>query len=514
MKPPPDPPRSVTDEVRSRLAQLDPTAAALLRQRLRSPAASSGTDHAPEAAFRSIPCAHPLRVENDPPLRVYPATSGQQRMWFIHQFAPESPVYLVPTAFRLRGPLNVRWLEASLAAVVRRHDALRTTFGLEDTGIVQRVAQDATVLLETAVAESGAPENRPTVARALIEAAVRQPMDLETEPPVRVLLVRLGPEDHALLLVLHHIISDAASLLNVLQDLSTSYGALAAGRSAQLPDPPLQPADVAAWQEQGPGAAVLEAQESWWAGQLSGDLPALDLQADRPRPTVPSFRGDRRVRVLNPRWRIPLECRAREQGATVFMQLLAAHALFLHRETGLQQVIIGIPIAGRSRVEFEPSVGFFANTLPLRIPFPAGLTGRGLLGQVRDIALDAYEHQDLRFERLVERLRIPRDTSRQPLVTQTFSVRDPLAPVLRLPGVEATEWPVTTGTSKFDLSLTVERSQEPEAWRVTADYSTDLFDAERVDRWLERWEALVEDLVDHPEQPVTAPHGSQGPGGA
>jgi hypothetical protein len=433
-------------------------------------------------------------------MAIFPASRSQQRLFFLQALSPESPAYAIPMAFHLRGLLQVRWLEDALRAVIRRHAALRTRFAFDASGIVQQVATDFRIPLEQDSLEAvPTGELRDAVDRRLRDVIVR-PFDLEAAPPIRGMLVRLRPAEHLLLMVVHHILFDGWSRAILLRDLSTAYASLAAGRPADLPPLPVQPADLSAWQTALEDAGGLARQEAYWVAALARNLTPLDLPAERLRPAMPSFRGDRRRRPLNTALQTQLEVRAGEEGATPFMLLLAGYALLLRRETGRSDLIIGTPIAGRSRIEVEPLIGFFVNTLPLPITVADRIPLRDLLRHVREVTLNAHAHPDLPLDRLIERLSLPRDPSRHLLVSVTFAVRTPSDEVLTLPGIEATAWEVNTQTSKFDFSLTVELSAG--GWTAVAEYSTDLFEAPRVDRLLADWETLLAGMAVNPDQSV------------
>lgn len=490
-------PANAPSSLKARLAQLDAPQTAALRQRL---AKRQADDASRAVALTAIPRARPLRIEEDPPMAIFPASRGQQRLFFLQTLSPKSPAYAIPIAFHLRGLLQVRWLEDALRAVIRRHAALRTTFTLDASGIVQQVAADFRICLEQdsleAVPNGGL---RDAADRRLRDVIVR-PFHLEAEPPIRGLLIRLRSNEHLLLMVVHHILFDGWSRAILLHDLSTAYASLAAGLPADLPPLPLQPADVSAWQTAQEDAGGLAHQEAYWVTALAGNLTPLNLPADRLRPAMPSFRGNCRRRPLNPALRTQLEARAGEEGATLFMLLLTGYAVLLRRETGRLDLIIGTPIAGRPRIEVEPLIGFFVNTLPLPITLADGTPLRDLLRHVREITLNAHAHPDLPLDRLIDRLSLPRDPSRHLLVSVTFAVRTPSNEVLNLPGIEATAWEVNTQSSKFDLSLTVELSSG--GWTAVAEYSTDLFEAPRVDRLLADWETLLVGTAENPDQSV------------
>jgi amino acid adenylation domain-containing protein len=490
---------SKTDSIalKQRLAGLSANQRALLVRRLgedKSGAASSGSSPV-------IRQTQPVRVEEHPRVAVYPASRGQQRMWFLHHYAPESPVYCVPSAFHLVGPLNVAWLEAAFGAVTRRHDMLRTTFAMENGELFQRVAASSAFQLQQINLEAIPADTRKASAERCLAEETCRPFDLAAGPPFRAVLVRLQPTEHVLLLVLHHIISDGWSRSIFYRELSAAYQALATGRPVPKRELPVQFADYSAWQKNWLESGALEAQTAYWTTKLAGEPEPLELPSDRTRPATESFRGGRCSRRLVPQLTTALKTRAQEEGATLFMILLAAFKTLLHRYTGHDDLIVGVPIANRQRVEVEGLIGFFANTLVMRTTFPTDLTFRELLRHVKQTAVEAYANQDMPFERLVELLHVRRDASRTPLFQVSFAIQDYPAVNFRLPGIQTSPWFVTTRTSKFDFSLTMERSAE--GWTAAAEYSTDLFDADRVERMLDHWRVVLESIVLNPAQRVS-----------
>jgi amino acid adenylation domain-containing protein len=484
--------------LKQRLAGLSADQRARLIRRLGEDKSKTGSSGGSLAA---IPRARPLRVEENPHVAIYPASHGQLRMWFLHHYAPESPVYCVPSAFHLVGPLNIAWLEAAFRAVIQRHDMLRTTFAMENGELFQRVAAASAFCLRQINLEEIPDDTRKASAERSLDEETCRPFDLAAGPPFRAVLLRLQPTEHVLLLVLHHIISDGWSRSNFYRELSAAYAALAADQPVPMRELPVQFADYSAWQKDWLAGGALAAQTTYWKTKLAGEPEPLDLPSDRARAATESFRGGRCSRHLNPELTAALKTRAQEEGATLFMILLAAFKTLLHRYTGHDDLIVGVPIANRQRVEVEELIGFFANTLVMRTTFPEDLTFRELLRRVQATAVEAYAHQDMPFERLVELLQVRRDASRTPLFQATFALMDYPAVELILPGIQSAPWFVTTHTSKFDFSLTLERSAD--GWLAVAEYSTDLFDADRVERMLEHWRVILESIMTDPDQGVS-----------
>jgi amino acid adenylation domain-containing protein len=475
--------------LKRRLAGLNANQRALLVRRLG------------EGESNVIRKARPLHVEERPRVSVYPASHGQQRMWFLHHYAPESPVYSVPSAFHLVGRLNVAWLEAAFRAVIQRHDMLRTSFAMENGELFQRVAVSSDFQLQQLSLEGIPADTRKASAESRLAEEACRPFDLAAGSPLRALLVRLQPGEHVLLLVWHHIVADGWSRSNFYRELSEAYQALATGRPAPIRRLPVQFADYSAWQKDWLEGGALETQTAYWKAKLAGEPEPLDLPSDRARPATESFRGACCSWRLDPELTAALNTRAQEEGATLFMILLAAFKVLLHRYTGQDDVSVGVPIANRRLVEVEELIGFFANTLVMRTTFSTALTFRELLRRVKDTAVEAYANQDMRFERLVEVLQVRRDASRTPLFQATFAMDDVPAVVLELPGIQAEPWFVTSHTAKFDVSLSIERSAD--GWMATAEYSTDLFAAGRVERMLEHLCVILESVASNPAQRVS-----------
>lgn len=484
--------------LKQRLAGLSADQRALLIRRLGK--AQSEAD-ASDGSHAAIPRARPLRVEEHPRVAVYPASSGQQRMWFLHHYAPESSVYCVPSAFHLVGPLNVAWLQLAFGQVIRRHDMLRTTFAMEDGKLLQRVAGSTDFQLQSIRLEETPADIRKAAAERCLDEETCRPFDLAAGPPFRAVLLRLQPDEHMLLLVLHHILSDGWSRSNFYRELSTEYEAMATGRPAPVRVLPVQFADYSAWRQDWLEDGALEAQTAYWKSKLAGELEPLDLPSDRARPATVSYRGGRCSRRLDPHLVAALKTRAQEEGATLFMILLAAFKTLLHRYTGNDDLIVGVPIANRQRAEVEGLIGFFANTLVLRTAFADDPTFRALLRRVKECAVEAYANQDMPFERLVELLHVRRDVSRPPLFQTTFALQDFPAALFSLPGIQTEPWFVTTHTAKFDFSLSLEPSVE--GWTAKAEYSTDLFEADRVERMLDHWRVILEAIVSDPSKRVS-----------
>ncbi|RKH66938.1 non-ribosomal peptide synthetase [Corallococcus aberystwythensis] len=458
----------------------------------------SPSAHAPKSPARSRRRAPPVvPVPRD---ALLPLSFGQQRMWFIEQLTPGSISYNVPYFARLTGALDIRALERALAVLVERHEALRTTFAVVDGQPVQRIAPSLSLTLHVESLEALPASEREQTLRRMAEAEAREPFHLGAGPLVRVRLLRLGEAEHVLLLMLHHISCDGWSLTVMERELQALYAAFRAGTTPTLPALPVQYADHAVWQRQWLQGEHLQQQLEWWRGQLSGAPATLELPTDRPRPAAQSTRGAVYRHALPPELGKALEALCRQQGVTLFMALLGGMHLLLSRLSGQDDVVIGSPISGRTRQEVEPLIGFFINTLPLRVQGEGSLGFGEMLRRVRKTCLDAYAHQEVPFEQLVDALQPERDLSRPPLFQVFFTLQHSAVPALELEGLKTSELDFEPGVARMDL--TVFLRETPEGLVGLWEYSTDLFDAATVARFAEHYTRLLEAAVAEPERPV------------
>ncbi|HEY0601559.1 MAG TPA: amino acid adenylation domain-containing protein, partial [Herpetosiphonaceae bacterium] len=371
-----------------------------------------------------------------------PLSFAQQRLWFLDQLEPNNPFYNIPTAIHLAGQIDADLLEQALNQIVRRHDSLRTTFvqgtAEADGRAAQVIVPDLALRISTIdLRQLAEPERRAEIQR-LMSAEAQQPFDLLHGPLIRATLLQADPSEHVLLITLHHIVSDGWSMGILVQELAACYGALTSGAPLTdlLPPLPIQYADYALWQRQwlAPGAAggVFEQQLSYWKRQLA-DLPTLDLPSDRPRPPVQSFKGAALRFELPAALTEELRALSRREGVTLFMTLLAAFKILLARYSGQDDIVVGTPIAGRNRAETENLIGFFVNTLVLRTDLSGNPSVRTLLKRVQEGALDAYAHQDLPFELIVDQVQPERDMSRNPLFQVLFALQNMPMRTIELP---------------------------------------------------------------------------------
>ncbi len=421
-----------------------------------------------------------------------PLSFAQERLWFLDQLQGGGSVYNVPLALRLRGSLNVEGLAVALREVVRRHETLRTAFPERDGEPRQEIAPPAsasawTPLPRVDLASLPAAAREAERARLTAEES-RQPFDLARGPLLRAALLRLGPEEHSLLLTLHHVVSDLWSLGVLMREVAALY------RGIPLPDLAVQYADFAAWQRRWLSGERLERQIGYWRWQLQGLPAGLELPTDHPRPAVVTARGSQRPFALDGDLSARLVALGRHEGTTPFMVLAAALLTLLARLSGQGDLAVGSPIANRNRLETEGLIGFFVNTLVLRADLGKARTFRDLLRQLRETTLGAYAHQDLPFEKLVEELQPDRDLSRTPFFQVALALQNaPLAPVA-LPGLILSPEEVPGQTAKFDLAFTL--AHQDGRFSGALEYATDLFEPATAARLCHGFAILLAAAVD------------------
>ncbi|MGM1064983.1 amino acid adenylation domain-containing protein, partial [Saccharothrix sp. Mg75] len=427
---------------------------------------------------------------------------GQQRLWFLDRFAPGSAVYNVPVALRLRGALDRAALRRALDVLVERHAALRTTFPDSGGEPVQLVAPTGTATVtEHDLPGHDLPDgDRDAEAQRFADERGGVGFDLHRGPVFRVSLGRFADDDHVLVLNLHHICSDAWSLSVLLGELGTAYDAALAGRAPELPPLTLQYPDYAVWQRDRMGDDLVAEHLDYWARHLDGAPELLTLPTDRPRPAVVSYRGALRYGYLPAGPLAALEGVAREHGVTTFMVLLAAFAARLGRLAGQDDVVVGTPVAGRSHPDLEGLVGFFVNTLPLRVDVGGDPTFSELLARVRKSVVDGLAHAELPFERLVEHLSPQRSTGHAPLHQAQLIFTNTPAMVLAMTGLEVSPLVPDPKVSKFDLTVAADRQGDRLALGV--EYNSDLFDEDTVAEFTDRLIALLTAAAEHPDRRI------------
>jgi amino acid adenylation domain-containing protein len=429
-----------------------------------------------------------------------PLSFAQQRLWFFDQLAPGNPFYNVDIAMPLPGDIDVAALERSLQEIVRRHDVLRTTFLATSGGPVQVIAPSLSLPFPIIDLRPSAPTERQAMAEKLATEEARRPFDLAGGPLVRTTLLRLDDADYIFLLTMHHIVCDGWSLAVFYYELSVLYAAFSTGAASPLPELPIQYADFAVWQRQWLQGEELVAQLAYWRKQLA-DLPALNLPTDRPRPSVQSFQGAHHPITLSKELSEELRAFSQRQGVTLFMTMLAAFQVVLHRYSGQDDVVVGTYIANRNRAEIEGLIGFFVNTLVLRTDLSGNPSFREVLGRVREVALGAYAHQDLPFEKLVEELQPERDLSRNPLFQVTFQLFNMPASTTTDVETSAPTLQVERGTAIFDIAFGLFETSMGLVGQI--EYSTDLFDADTIARLAGHYQRLLETIVADPDQRIS-----------
>ncbi|HEY0546553.1 MAG TPA: amino acid adenylation domain-containing protein [Pyrinomonadaceae bacterium] len=439
----------------------------------------------------------PRREETGSPA---PLSFAQERLWFLHQLEPENAVYNAPIAIRLRGSLNVGALESSLTELVRRHAILRTTFGMSGGESVQEIAAPRALQIPLTDLSHLPPAERTRQTVRLMAEKSFEPFDLRCGPLLRAALLRLDEDEHIALFAMHHIVFDGWSLAIFVGELTTLYSAYATGKVSAPGELPIQYADFARWQRAQLQGETFDRLLSFWKQQLGGQLPVLQLPFDRPRPAVQTFAGARKTIRLSKRLTESLKELSRREGVTLFMTLLAIFKTLLYRYTGQSDLLVGTPIANRLRPELEGLIGFFVNTLVMRAELAGDQTFLELLRQVRAVALQAYEHQDMPFEQLVQALQPERNLSHSPLFQVMFTFQESLE-VWRLPELEVELLDPPDKLSKFDLTLDVTVTDDE--LQLTVEYNTDLFEHETASRMLNHFQALATGVAATPERTLS-----------
>jgi amino acid adenylation domain-containing protein len=430
-----------------------------------------------------------------------PASDAQRRLWLVDRLRPGSAAYNIANAFRVSGPLDAAALERALGETVRRHEALRTTFAVADGEPVQVISPAGAFTLPIVDLAAIPPHEREAAAarRAAEEAA--RPFDLERGPLFRAALLRLEADDHVLLLTLHHVVGDGWSMGVLYREMSALYAAFCAGLPSPLPEPRLQYADFAAW-ERSRDAVEMAEELAYWRARLAGAPAVLEMPADRPRPAIPSHRGGYVPVRVPAQVADGLRALARAEGATPFMALLAGWQALLARASGGDDVVVGSPIAGRTRAETEGLIGFFVNMLPLRGDLSGDPTFRQLLARMRAATLEAYAHQQLPFDRLVEEMAPERTLRHAPVFQVSFAFDNASAGALSLGAAGVSAFPQELSAAKYDLDLALRDGAGD--WYGTLGYAADLFDASTARRLAKQLTSLLAAAVHDPDAPLSA----------
>ncbi len=426
-----------------------------------------------------------------------PLSYAQERQWFLWQLEPHSAAYHIPSALRLKGQLDLAALQRSFDSLLARHESLRTHIRQDHDGAVQVIEPPMSLPITQADADEAQ-------LNARVQALIAQPFDLQEGPLLRVTLLRLAADEHVLVLVQHHIVSDGWSMQLVVEELVQLYAGYSQGQDVQLPALPIQYADYAVWQRSWMDAGEKQRQLAYWRELLGGEQSVLELPFDHQRPAVQSHRGARLAFELTPELTQGLKALAQQQGVTLFMLLLASFQTLLHRYSGQEEIRVGVPIANRNRSETERLIGFFVNTQVLKADVHGQMSVEQLLQHVRQRALEAQAHQDLPFEQLVEALQPERSLSHNPLFQVMFNHQTDVGQAQvqhQLPGlrVEGLDW--DSKTAHFDLDLDIQESTEG-IW-ATLGYAQDLFEASTVQRMARHWQNLLQGMVANPRQQLS-----------
>lgn len=431
----------------------------------------------------------------------FPTSFGQERLWFLDQLEPNTAAYNLGRVFRITGPLNQPALAKAFQAVVARHEPLRTVFASLDGKPKQIVLPESEVNIPTVDLGELPSAERRQVALRLASEETRSPFDLSTGPLMRVKLVRLDPDDYILVLVMHHIVTDGWSMGLLFSEVGELYEALTAGREPQLPEISILYTDFSRWQRESVTGDLLAGQLQYWKDKLRGAETVLDLPADHPRRSLHHRHGRRLGFQLDQKTTAELKAVAQTEDATLFMVLLTVFQALLWRYASQESILVGVPTAGRNEVELERLIGFFVNTLILRADFAGEASFRQLMRQVRSNALEAFAHQEVPFEKVVEELNPQRSVSRTPLFQVMFVFQNMPRQILELSRLSVEEIEFQSGIATFDLSLEI---VETDALRCTFEYDADRLDEATVQRMIGHFRRLVEGIISDPDQEVSS----------
>lgn len=472
----------MSDDLLKRIASLSPEKRAVLEQRLKGKTDKSWSNS--------------LVIKRHDYGERIPLSFAQKRLWFLYKLQPMSAFYNINSTWQLTGKLDTAALQTTINQIIARHESLRTVFTSEDGGPVQIIK--SALMIELPVV--GVTGQSKLQLQQRINAQAQQPFDLETGPLLRACIYRLTKDRHVLQINMHHIISDGWSMGILLRELAQYYGTALAKITTPLSVLAIQYADYVLWQREWLQGEVLEKQQTYWQQQLAGAPALLSLPSDRPRPIEQGFKGATQSQVLSSSLSDSLNTLSRTHNATLFMTLLAAFQVLLHRYCNEDDIVVGTPIAGRNHTEIEPLIGFFINTLVLRTDLSGEPDFITLLSRVREVTLGAYAHQDLPFEKLVEVLRPQRSRSYSPLFQVAFVLQNKSEQSLSLSGLDVVTLETDSKTSKFDLALFMTESAE--GLRATIEYNVDLFNAATIERMLGHLGVLLQGIVAQPTQSI------------
>src|SRR5262249_27168476 len=434
------------------------------------------------------------------PLSPAPLSIDQEQLWIVDQIDPGNAAYNISTAMRLIGRLDITAIERAINEIVRRHEALRTTFRAIDGRPAQVVAPSLSVSLP--VTDVAREEGAEQEALRLATQEIGRPFDLSRGPLVRARILRVGADEHVLVVAMHHIIADSWSFGVFNQELLALYDAYTAGRTSPLADLPIQYADYSVWQREWLSGELLEAKLAHWKNLLAEAQVSIELPTDRPRPTTQSYRGASRFLTVPEDLTRALRELANREKTTMFMTMLAAFNVMLFRYSSQRDILIGSPIANRNHPEVQGLIGYFLNMLTLRTRMRAEMTFGDLLSHVRESSLAAYAHQDLPFARLVQELRPGRDMAQNPLFQVCFVYLDFQEQETEIRGLKLREMKLDAGTAMFDLTLALTESAG--ALSGHFEYAVDLFDRETIERMIGHFKNLLKSIAARPESSLGA----------
>ena len=435
------------------------------------------------------------------PVTEPPLSFAQQRLWFLYQLEPDVPFYNIPGAFRLRGDLDHDVLEASINQVIRRHEVLRTRFITSEEGHgIQVVQLDYRLEIPEINLSDLADDERDQRVVDLAQSEAKKPFVLEELPLIRLVLMTLSPSDHVLLLNMHHIVSDGWSMGILAREIVVAYDSIINNRKTGLPDLPIQYADFSSWQREWLSGEVLDEQLNYWKNQLAGVPSMLELPTDRPRPPIQTFNGNTISFGLSSELSEKIRKISQTEGTTLYITLLAAFQILLFRYSGQPDISVGTPVANRTQPELEELIGFFVNTLVMRTILDIESGFREAIGQVRDVALGAYAHQDIPFEMLVDEVAPDRDISHSPLFQVVFTLQAAPAETGGISDLSVSSVEAETGISKFDLTLTIVEGVDQLEGSI--EFNIDLFDDRTIENMISHYQILLERMIDNPDQPI------------
>ena len=450
--------------------------------------------------FLHIASGERSSIQPIPRDRPLPLSYAQQRLWFLDQLEGPSATYNIARAYQLSGRLNGHALEQAITALIRRHESLRTTFPIHDGEPIQVISPDAEIPLSVVNLQSDTEEDRSIEVLRLAHEAAHQPFDLSCDRLIRVTLFRLSSDSHVLLVTLHHIVSDGWSMGIFFQELSTLYRTCSQGQTPSLPQLPIQYADFAHWQRQRLQDGEYKQHLNYWRQQLAGAPTRLDLPTDYPRPPIQRFRGQVAPFQLDADLSHPIKVLSQQSKTTLFITLLATFSVLLFRLSQSEDIVIGSPIANRSRQDMGALIGCFANTLPLRMNLQGNPSFSTLLQRIHQMALDAYTHQAYPFEKLVEDLQPERHLSYHPLFQVMFVLQNIPVGQLSFPNITLTAVPLDRVSSTFDLTLSMRETAEglTGSW----EFNSDLFQIETIQRFHGHFQTLLAAIIAEPDQRI------------